>query len=110
MTTIMDDFKWTPTEKKIARRVFDAALEREYSDIISRMKTLAAKADTPEALWAVHDFLCAQRRQIDEKYDYRYSRLIFVFAGMLREKLISEHELDGLAENKVQQIIFLATM
>jgi hypothetical protein len=107
---LIDDTKWTPAEKKIARRVFDAAREREYSEIIARMKALATSVDTPETLWAVHDFLSEERRRIDEKYDYRYSRLIFAFAAMLREKWISEEELAGLADDKIQKIIFLATI
>jgi hypothetical protein len=103
------DIQWTPDEKKIARRVFDAARGREYASIIERMKALAAQADTPEALWAVHDFLSEQRRLIDEKYDYRYSRLILVFAWLLREKWIAEADLAGLAEEKIERILFIAT-
>ncbi len=105
----MQDIKWTAAEKKIARRVFAAALQREYADIIARLKALAAQADTPEALWVVHDFLSEQRRQIDVKYDYRYSQLIVVFGRLLREKWIAEDELVGLAEDKMQQILFIAT-
>ena len=34
-------------------------------------------------MWALEDFLRTRRVDIDRKYDYRYSQLIFVFAQVL---------------------------
>jgi hypothetical protein len=67
------DLKWSVTEKKIARRAFDAALQRELAAIMSKFKELAASASAPEDIWAVEEYLNSRRRQIDSKYDYRYS-------------------------------------
>ncbi len=70
----MRNFKWSEAEKKVARRAFDAALKRECEAVMVKLKGLAANAENPEDLWAIHDYLAEQRRTIDGKYDYRYSQ------------------------------------
>jgi hypothetical protein len=92
---------WTESEKKIARRVFEAALQRELADVMAEFKARAANAKTPEDMWAVQEYLASTRREIDSKYDYRYSQLDLVLGRLLREKRIDEHELKGLAEEKL---------
>lgn len=96
--------KWTDAEKKTARKAFDAAFRRECSAIASEMKTLAAKISEPEDLWRVHDYLTNKREEIDQKYDYRYSVLVTVFARLLREGWTTEEDLKGLAADKIEQI------
>lgn len=96
--------KWTDTEKKIARKAFDAAFQRECSAIASELKVLAANISGPEGLWRIHDFLTNKREEIDQKYDYRYSVLVTVFARLLREGWITEEDLKGLAADKIEQI------
>ena len=78
----MTDFKWSDAEKKIARRAFDSALDKELAALLQQLKNRAAKAETPEDIWAIHGYLTKQRALIDRKYDYRYTQLIFVF-GLL---------------------------
>ena len=51
-----------------------------------------------------------QRRELDERYDFRYSVLVFVFAGLLRRGLIDEAELAALGEGKAHLIAELAKM
>ncbi|WP_205780747.1 hypothetical protein [Methylocaldum sp. 14B] len=101
------DFKWSDSEKKVARRAFDKALEKECASIMAKFKDMAAKVEKPEDLWAVHDYLTKQRRAIDEKYDYRYSQLIFVFARLLGEKWIDEKDLHCLSAEKLQAIQYI---
>lgn len=98
------NFKWSDSEKKAARRAFDKALEMECASIMATFKDMAAKVEKPEDLWAVQDYLTKQQRAIDEKYDYRYSQLILVFARLLGEKWIDEKDLDGLSAEKLQAI------
>lgn len=105
----MRDFKWCDAEKKVARQAFDAALKKEYAAVLERLKALAAKAEHPEDLWAIHDYLSEQRRMIDAKYDYRYSQLIVVFGTLLREKWIEAKALEGLGEEKLQAIRHIAS-
>lgn len=61
-------------------------------------------------MWELHDFLTQQRKATDEKYDYRYSVLIFVFARLIREGWLSEAELAGLGEDKLARIRSLLEM
>lgn len=103
------DLKWSDSEKKIARRAFDKALEKECASIMANFKDMAAKAENPEDLWAVHDYLGKQRRAIDERYDFRYSQLILVFSRLLREKWLEASDLQGLREEKLQAIQYIVS-
>ena len=106
----MPGTNWTDSEKKIARRAFEAALHRELTSIMAEFKEMAAKADRPEDMWAVQEYLAGKRREIDGKYDYRYSQLDLVFGRLLRERWIQEQELNGLSEDKlayIRRIVFL---
>ena len=106
----MRDFKWPEAEKKAARRAFDAAVKREYAAMMGRLKGLAVKAEHPEDVWAIHDYLTEQRKMMDGKYDYRYSQLIAVFGRLLREKWIQDEELEGLSKEKIQAIRYIASL
>jgi hypothetical protein len=48
--------------------------------------------------------LQARRRDIDQKYDYRYSQLIFIFGCLVREGRVQEAQLAGLSDKKLDQI------
>ena len=106
----MSDIKWTESEKKIARRTFDAALKNECEAIVIKLKVLAAKAENSDDVWAIHDYLAEQRKAIDGKYDYRYSQLIVVFGRLLREKWIEDKDLDGLSAEKLHAIRHIALL
>ncbi|MDC6170634.1 hypothetical protein [Paucibacter sp. XJ19-41] len=100
--------EWSSSEKKIARRVFDAALHRELAEVLQTFKAMAASASDPESMWSTEDFLSKSRREIDSKYDYRYSQLHVVFGRLLREGRISEEDLSGLSESKMNVILRIA--
>jgi len=101
--------EWSTSEKKIARRVFDAALHRELAEILQTFKSMAASATDPESMWSTEEFLTKARREIDAKYDYRYSRLQSVFGRLLREGRITEEDISGLSESKMNFILRIAT-
>lgn len=101
---------WTESEKKVARRVFDAALKRELDEVMAEFKAMAAAAATTDDMWAVQEYLAKKSREIDSKYDYRYSRLGFVFGWLLREKRIEVQELEGLSEEKLAYIRRFGTL
>lgn len=81
---------WSPAEKKIARRIFDAALHRERAEVMQAFKSRAAKATEPDDMWSTQEFLTKSRNSIDRKFDYRYSQLEFVFGRLLRKGIFSE--------------------
>lgn len=104
----MTRYSWTPAEKKIARRAFDAALQVELARVMTEFKRLAETAVTPDDMWAVQDYLDMRRKRLYALFDYRYSQLVFLFGQMVGEGLIPLSDLQGLSEDKLAQIAFIA--
>jgi Photoprotection regulator fluorescence recovery protein len=92
------------------RVAFDLAYRRECEAIKKRIDGMIRDIANPGDIWRLHDFLSEKREEIDEKYDYRYSVLIFVFAGLMKEGWSKASDLGGLHEDKVARIIALASM
>jgi hypothetical protein len=95
---------WSDHEKKIARRTFEKALASELAEIMADFKIKAAAADEPDDMWSIQEHLFHTRREIDQKYDYRYSKLLLVFGRLVREGRVQEADLAGLSEDKVAAI------
>jgi hypothetical protein len=91
---------WSASEKKIARRAFDAALEVALARTMAEFKSKANAATLPAEMWEVEDYLREQRREIDRTFDYRYSQLLYVFAGLIRAGYLDEGLLAGLSQDK----------
>ena len=99
---------WSKSEKAIARTAFDAALGRELHEVIQEAKRMANGIQTSSDLWDLEQYLTERRKQIDRKYDYRYSQLTLVFGRLLYENRLSEEDLRGLREDKMKSIRSLA--
>jgi hypothetical protein len=97
----MHDLKWSSSEKRIARRAYEAALEAALGQVMTEFKARAAAAATPSDMWAIEDYLRRRRRELDEMFDYRYSQLPFVFARLIASNLLDETRLAGLSEEKL---------
>jgi Photoprotection regulator fluorescence recovery protein len=95
---------WSRSEKAIAHKAFDAALARELREVIREAKRKAGQIKEPADLWDLAHYLTQRRKEIDRKYDYRYSQLDLVFGRLLREKWIDEEDLRGLGEDKLRAI------
>ena len=95
---------WSKSEKAIARTAFDAALKREFHQVIQEAKQKASQINEPEDLWDLEHYLTERRKEIDRKYDYRYSQLTQVFGRLLHEGRLSEEELRGLRDDKLKSI------
>ena len=106
----MNDLKWSKTEKAIARRAFDAAYEREWRALAAELKEKAGNIRECEDIWRLHDFLDERLKEIQDKYDYRYSVLILVFARLMNEGWLSETDLEGLGEDKIQKIKYIVSL
>ena len=98
------DEKWSKSEKKIARKAYDAAYQRECAAIIAKVQQMASEMETPTDLWKLEDYLYEQRRDTDEKYDYRYSVLLMTFNWLLSEGWLTFEDLDGLSEAKLTHL------
>jgi photoprotection regulator FRP-like protein len=98
------DLTWSRSEKAIARKAFDAALKRELHEVIQEAKQMASRIRQSSDLWDLEHYLTQRRREIDRKYDYRYSQLLLVFGKLLRESRLGEEELRGLRQDKLESI------
>ena len=96
--------KWSGREKKIARAAYEKAYKAEMRQIHETVYKKVRDFRDENDLWRLHDYLTRKRREIDKKYDYRYSVLILVFAGLLREGHIVERDLGGLSQDKIAMI------
>lgn len=99
---------WSKKEKAAAKRAFEGAYKKECQDLIQEMQKRANEAKEPNDLWRLHNFLRARIKSIENKYDYRYSRLTLVFATLMKEGWITVNEIEGLSEDKVAEIRYLA--
>jgi hypothetical protein len=100
---------WSKREKTIARRAFENAHEKECKDLIRQIQQRANEANVAKDIWHLYDFLTQRIKEVERKYDYRYSMLIFVFARLMREGWIKVGDLEGLSEDKIAKISYLAT-
>src|ERR1700694_5164817 len=98
------DLTWSPAEKAIARKAFDAALSRELHEVIQEAKQMASQITQSSDLWDLEHYLTQRRKEIDRKYDYRYSQLTHVFGKLLQERRLGDEELRGLREDKLTSI------
>ncbi|HKD01305.1 MAG TPA: hypothetical protein VKB77_02710 [Terriglobales bacterium] len=99
---------WSRTEKVIARTAFDAALKRELQDVMQKAKQMANQIKESADVWELEHYLTERRKEIDRKYEYRYSQLTHVFGRLLYEGRVSEEELRGLGDDKLKSIRSLA--
>ncbi|MEY3256049.1 hypothetical protein FLX35_06430 [Cylindrospermopsis raciborskii LB2897] len=106
----VNDIEWSTTEKELARKAFDQAYEREINALIETVREQASTITKLDEIWQLHDFLSARRHQIDGKYDYRYSVLIFVFAQLVREGWLHIKDLEGLEVDKIAKVSALTRM
>ena len=95
---------WSRSEKALARKAFDAALGRELHEVIQEAKKMASQIQQSSELWDLEHYLTERRKEINRKYDYRYSQLTHVFGKLLYEKRLREDELRGLQEDKLNSI------
>lgn len=106
----MHHLTWSNTEKRIARAVFDGAAEVEIAELVSDFKQKAAAVNSLDQLWALRKHLEETERNFYDKFDYRYSQLIFIFARLIREGRIQEADLEGLSEEKLDYIHRMVTL
>ena len=103
-----DEPTWSKSEKTIARTAFGAALKRELHELMQETKQRANRIKETADMWDLEHYLTERRKEIDRKYDYRYSQLTQVFGRLLYEGRVSEEELRGLRDDKLKSIRSLA--
>jgi hypothetical protein len=98
------DVTWSRAEKAVARRAYDAALERELREVMKDARQRANRIRQPSDVWGLEHYLTQRRKEIDRKYQFRASHLTQVLGELLHEKRISERELRGLHEDKLNSV------
>jgi Photoprotection regulator fluorescence recovery protein len=101
---------WTTTEEVVARKAFDIAYKREIGALIDSVRYRASSLAEIDDMWRLHDFLSVKRHEVDGRYDYRLSTLIFVFAGLVKDGWLNLNELEGLNVDKIAKIAALTCM
>jgi len=100
----MQEIRWSATQKKAARAAFDLALRRELKSIRNEVESMIQNGSDDNVVWSLQDYLPKKRREIDQKYDYRYSVLVLVFCRLVFEGWLTEDELVGIGVEKVEVI------
>jgi hypothetical protein len=65
---------------------------------------MAAKIQQSSELWELEHHLTELRKEIDRKYEYKYSKLVFGFADLVREGKLEPEDVRGLSEEKLRYI------
>jgi hypothetical protein len=98
------ELTWSKSERAVARKTFEQALNRELQEVIQQAKQMAADVTEPSSLWDLEHHLTKCRKEINRKYEYRASKLVFVFGTLLHEGRLTEQDLRGLREDKLEAI------
>jgi hypothetical protein len=106
----VSDVEWSKIEQQIAQEAFEKAYQREIQALIKEVREQANAIAQIDDMWHLHDFLSARRHQVDGKYDYQYSVLVFTFASLVKEGWLQLNELEGLDKTKIAKIAALARM
>jgi hypothetical protein len=106
----VSDVEWSKTEQEIAQEAFEKAYQREIKALIEEVREQASEIAQIDDMWRLHDFLSARRHEVDGKYDYRYSVLVFIFARLVKEGWLQINELEGLDKTKIAKIGALSRM
>ncbi len=104
------DDGWSEAEQLVARRAFDTAQQRTISALVQTVQAHAESLENMDSVWILHDFLSIQRHAIEGRFDFRLPGLLFVFANLVRDKLLSIEELKGLDPVKLAKITAMSRM
>ncbi|WRH65029.1 MAG: hypothetical protein RSE13_13735 [Planktothrix sp. GU0601_MAG3] len=104
----VNEIEWSEAEKEVAKAAFDTAYKREIKALMDEVRKQSSTIVEIDDIWRLHDFLSSRRHNIDGKYDYEYSGLIFTFASLVKEGWLHLNELDGLNTNKLTKIAAIA--
>lgn len=95
---------WSASEQSIARQAFELAYGRALEALILAVRTRSAALSSADTIWELHDFLSIQRHTIEGRFDFQLDGILFVFASLVKEKLLSLDDLAGLEQDKLSKI------
>ena len=106
----VSQIQWSETETKIIKKAFQTAYQRETSTLIANVSDRASSITELKDLWCLHDLLSTKRYEIDGKYDYNPSTVVFDFANLIKEGWLSLDDLKGLKPEILSKISALLRM
>jgi hypothetical protein len=104
------DNQWSHQEEQIAQEAFQKAYEREIKALMQEVERQVKAVEVADDLWRLHDILSAKRHEIDGKYEYERSTLLFILAELVKGGWLQLQELQGLEKEKVSKIKALTLM
>ena len=96
--------RWSKSDKKIARELFELAKKRDYEDLLKLIQLKSQNFITPQSICDLEYLEEIKAKEFDQKYDYRYSILDDVFAKLILENLLNLNDLKLLSKEKQEQI------
>ncbi len=104
------DNQWSHQEEQIAQEAFQKAYEREIKALMQEVERQVKAVEVADDLWRLHDVLSAKRHEIDGKYHYETSTILFILAELVKGGWLKLQELQGLEPDKVSKIKALTLM
>lgn len=95
---------WSQTEQDIARDAFDKAYQRTIQKLIADLKDKVDSLHSPDEVWSLHDFLSIERHTIEGRFSFKTEGILFVFASLVKDKLLQLDELEGLEADKLAKV------
>jgi hypothetical protein len=77
-------------------------LHQELEATIQEAKQMAERIEQADELWELESHLRQRRKEIDVRYEFKYSTVLLVLSELVRERRISLDELHNLSEDKLQ--------
>lgn len=102
--------QFSEMEEAVAQQALRKAYERETSALINHVRDRANSINELEDLWYLHDLLSTKRYEIDGKYVYNFSTIVFDCAGLIKEKWLHLDDLQGLKPEILSKISALVRM
>jgi hypothetical protein len=106
----ISEIDWSVKEQEIAQSAFNKAYQREITALLESVRERSSSIVELGDIWNLNDLLNSKRHELDGKYEYEYSVLIFVFAKLLKEGWLNLNDLEGLTSDKRAKISALSRM
>lgn len=102
------------SQKKIARRIIETGLQREYADGINKVKKIIdnwekKQLNNKDAYLKMYKTLTNHDKMIGRRYDYMTgSKYVMIIASQLYDGVIGEDELEDFNSEVKNTILFLS--
>jgi hypothetical protein len=95
---------WTDPEQSVAKEAFERAYGRAVERLVTALRDRAAALHSAESVWQLHDYLSIERHTMEGRFDFRLDGILFVFASLVKDDLLTIDELTGLDAEKLAKI------